>query len=291
MGHHRRQLHPAKTKLSSLCFAELVRKGKGGSQEGKWVSKEIERAAVLWCIALSPSGRGLLNWCHSFKLQWVGLLRAGVCVCIKEWGRETLLTVVFLWIWRAWRPSRGVFWAPGFPATSPIRSNLPLMQYTFVFVRMSECSLRSCVGEYEQHVSVLFQTTSPTHLQRYSEIASREKSDFLLHQTRLAVSVWDCCQKFLSHHRGGKSIRHQNRLMTVRVPREPKWNCVFNPIYMEHTIPVWKKRENEASSYETKVFLVFPFDDDGTCCSWVTMWRAWKWFVNAPQVFEFEKIK
>lgn len=57
LGHHRQQIHPAKTKLSSLCFAELELKGKGGSQEGKWVSKEIERAAVLWCIALSLSGR------------------------------------------------------------------------------------------------------------------------------------------------------------------------------------------------------------------------------------------
>lgn len=56
LGHHRQQIHPAKTKLSSLCFAELEFKGKGGSQEGKWVSKEMERAAVLCCIALSLSG-------------------------------------------------------------------------------------------------------------------------------------------------------------------------------------------------------------------------------------------
>lgn len=57
LGHHRQEIHPAKTKLSSLCFAELELKEKGGSQEGKWVSKEIERAAVLWCIAPSLSGR------------------------------------------------------------------------------------------------------------------------------------------------------------------------------------------------------------------------------------------
>lgn len=220
---------------------------------------------MLWCIALSPSGRGLLNWCHSFKLLWVGLLRAGVCVCIKEWGRETLITVVFLWIRRAWRSSRGVFWAPGSPATSPIRSNLPLIQYTFVFVRMSECSPYSCVGEYEQHASVLFQTTSPTHLQIHSKIASREKTEnlllwvplFLLHQTCLAGSVWDRCQKFLSHHRGGKSIWHQKRLTMVRVPCKPKWNCVFNPIYMEHTIQVWKKRQNESILLRNKGLFTF----------------------------------
>lgn len=56
LGHHRQQIHPVKTKLSSLCFAELELKGKGGSPGGKWVSKEIERAAVLWRIALSLSG-------------------------------------------------------------------------------------------------------------------------------------------------------------------------------------------------------------------------------------------
>lgn len=56
LGHHRQQIHPAKTKLSSRFFAELGFKGKGGSQEGKWVSKKMERAAVLWCIALSLSG-------------------------------------------------------------------------------------------------------------------------------------------------------------------------------------------------------------------------------------------
>lgn len=57
------QIHPAKTKLSSFCFAELEFKGKGGSRErGKWVSKRNgERAAVLWRIAPSLSGPGLLN--------------------------------------------------------------------------------------------------------------------------------------------------------------------------------------------------------------------------------------
>lgn len=36
-----------KTQLSSLCFTELEFKGTGGSWEGKWVEKKMERAAVL----------------------------------------------------------------------------------------------------------------------------------------------------------------------------------------------------------------------------------------------------
>ena len=83
LGHHRQQIHPAKTKLSSLCFAELECKGNAGSQEGKWVRKETESAAVLWCVALSLSG-----WAYSIevtlKLQWVGSLCAGVCESVEE---------------------------------------------------------------------------------------------------------------------------------------------------------------------------------------------------------------
>ncbi len=53
----KQQIHPAKTKLSSLCFAELELKGKRGSQEGKWVSKEIESSScvVVYCaVSVRP---------------------------------------------------------------------------------------------------------------------------------------------------------------------------------------------------------------------------------------------
>lgn len=54
--------------------------------------------------------------------------------------------------------------------------------------------------------------------------------------------------KFLSHHRGGKSIWHQKRLTMVREPCKPKWNCVFNPIYMATRSLCERRVEMKASS-------------------------------------------
>lgn len=84
LGHHRQQIHPAKTKLSSRFFAELGFKGKGGSQEGKWVSKKMERAAVLWCIALSLSGWAY--WIDVTPLNFSGF-GAGVRERAREGGK------------------------------------------------------------------------------------------------------------------------------------------------------------------------------------------------------------
>lgn len=53
---------------------------------------------MVYCSV--PVRLSLLNWCHSFKFQWFRCR----CEGVSERGRE--ITKVFLWIRRAWRPSR-----------------------------------------------------------------------------------------------------------------------------------------------------------------------------------------
>lgn len=89
--------------------------------------------------------------------------------------------------------------------------------------------------------------------------------------------------------RGGKSIWDQKK---KGVPRKPKWNCTFksnlygalNSCVKEETKwkhPLIKWRPFNISLWRRWDSLLLSLE----------MWGAWKWFVDASQVFEFEKIK
>ena len=244
----------------------------------------------MYCAV--PVRLDLLNWCQSFKLQWVWSLCVGlcvclcVCVCVKEGGREKLITVVFLWIWRGWQPSKD---SRRFLTSSSHSHMIEFTSnhYTLVFVKMSgfPCIGPACVWMCvsNRQVCCFSQTLIPHTFNYTLKMDGREKTWNLLHHTCLAVSVWDCCQKFISHYQREKSICDWKRYLVFW------WESPESPGEIVHLIQfIWSTqfmcKETKWKHPLMKWATVFLFDDSGACRSWVTMWRAWKWFANVSQV-------
>lgn len=88
----------------------LELKEKGGSQEGKWVSKETEREQLCCAVLRCPRRAGLIEL-MSLLLNSCGLGRCvQVCECEEKGNTDNCgyFFVFFLRICRAWRPSRGL---------------------------------------------------------------------------------------------------------------------------------------------------------------------------------------
>lgn len=200
-----------KTKLSSLCFAELELKEKGGSQEGKWV-----RSCDVAYFAL-PVRPGLLNWCRSFKLDWIS-----VQVCTQEGGGVPINV--------EGQAKLEEFCAPSNKINSPFNS-----------VHMCFC------GNVRQPLPRTFRYTPKYVAGKSPKLCY--SNIFFLYDITHASSVCVRLSKFCQPSPTGEidvGPKKGGGTSVVRVPRKPEWNCTFNPIYMEHSIHVWKKRQNES---------------------------------------------